>query len=91
MVLWIHGCLHFIAGNHDIYYKNTLEVNCYKELRTRAQRKCLYVHDRWPSANFQGYDIAMIPWITAETYADTMNFIKNTTPGCDGTFGDKGI
>ena len=32
-----------------------------------------------PFANFQGYDIAMIPWITAETYADTMNFIKNTS------------
>ena len=23
---------HFIVGNHDIYYKNTLEVNCYNEL-----------------------------------------------------------
>ena len=71
--------VHFIVGNHDIYYKNTLEVNCYKELRIPGEENAWYVHDRPGLANFQGYDIAMIPWITAETYADTMNFIKNTS------------
>ena len=44
-----------------------------------GEEKAWYVHDRPGLANFQGYDIAMIPWITAETYADTMNFINNTS------------
>ena len=57
----------FIVCNHDIYYKITLEVNCYKELRIPGEENAWYVHDRPGLANFQGYDIAMIPWITAET------------------------
>ena len=70
--------VHFIVGNHDIYYKNTLEVNCYKELRIPGNDKSWYVHDRPEYASFNDYDIAMIPWITSETYADTMKFIKDS-------------
>jgi DNA repair exonuclease SbcCD nuclease subunit len=70
--------VHFIVGNHDIYYKNTLEVNCYKELGIPDESKSWYVHDKPELASFEGYDIAMIPWITSETYADTMRFVKES-------------
>jgi len=70
--------VHFIVGNHDIYYKNTLEVNCYKELGIPDEGKSWYVHDKPELASFEGYDMAMIPWITSETYADTMKFVKES-------------
>ena len=69
--------VHFIVGNHDIYYKNTLEVNCYKELSIPTGNGWR-VHDKPELASFAGYDIAMIPWITSETYADSMKFIKES-------------
>ena len=54
---------HFIVGNHDIYYKNTLDVNCYNEL-TLPERSGVYSEPT--IVTIGNYDMAFIPWLTEE-------------------------
>jgi len=67
-----------IPGNHDEYYKDTYKINALDEL----------VGDRYPyiglvmkpeTFEFDGSDILLIPWITPDNYAETMEAIKSTT------------
>ena len=69
--------VHFIVGNHDIYYKNTLKVNCYNELRIPGPDKGWGIHDTPSLVQLGDYEVAMIPWVTNDTYADTMKFLKD--------------
>jgi len=68
----------FIVGNHDIYYKNTLQVNCYQELRLPGEDNCWYIVDKPEVRDFNGHEIAMFPWITAENHSDTMQLLKQS-------------
>ena len=68
---------YFIVGNHDIYYKNTLAVNCYNELPMPGSEACWYVYDKPQVISIEKQDIAIIPWITAENYAETTKVLKS--------------
>jgi len=68
----------FIVGNHDIYYKNTLQVNCYQELRLPGESNAWYIIDKPEVREINGLPIAMIPWITADNHADTMQLLKQS-------------
>jgi len=73
---------HFIVGNHDIYYKNTLEVNCYNEL-TLPERSGVYSEPTIVSID--GYDMAFIPWLTEENQSQFYSLINE--PGVQVAFG----
>lgn len=65
-----------ILGNHDTYYKNTNELNSLKELLGHYMNEVNIVHN--PSVlNYDGTDIALVPWICAENEEESINFIKN--------------
>ena len=73
---------HFIVGNHDIYYKNTLEVNCYNEL---GMPKKSTIYSEPTIVTIDGYDLMFIPWLTSDSESD---FIKlATNPGVQVAFG----
>ena len=73
---------HFIVGNHDIYCKNTLDVNCYNEL-TLPERSGVYSEPTIVSID--GYDMAFIPWLTEENQSQFYSLINE--PGVQIAFG----
>ena len=73
---------HFIVGNHDIYYKNTLEVNCYNEL-TLPERSGVYSEPT--IVTIGDYDMAFIPWLTEENQSQFYSLINE--PGVQVAFG----
>ena len=81
--------VHMLAGNHDTYYKNTNEVNSVRLLL----REYTNIHiidspeEIWIDDEFDGERICMMPWICADNYNESMEFIKNTkTTICCGHF-----
>ena len=73
---------HFIVGNHDIYYKNTLDVNCYNEL-SLPERSGVYSEPT--IVTIGGYDMAFIPWLTEENQSQFYSLINE--PGVQIAFG----
>jgi len=65
--------LHCILGNHDVYFRNTNEVNSTKELFGDS----LELYEEPTLVNFDGLDIAFLPWVNKENYKQSVEFIKN--------------
>ena len=65
--------LHMLVGNHDIYYKNTSEVNSLTEL-LGGKHKNVHIYDEATEVTFDGLPILLMPWITQsnEIYAEGM-------------------
>ena len=69
-----------IAGNHDTYYKNTNDLNSLKELLGHYMNEVHIIHE--PTVmKYDSLKMGMIPWICADNYDKTMEFIKNAK--CD--------
>lgn len=73
-----------IPGNHDVYYKNTNEINSLKLLLKEYQN----IHDiqTCKAVKFDNQEFAFVPWLCSENYTDTMNFIKQNSGICIGHF-----
>lgn len=65
---------HFILGNHDVYYKNTLTINSPTELYD----KYITIYSKPTEVNFDGLNIAFVPWICKENEEEVLNFVENT-------------
>ena len=74
--------LHILVGNHDIYFRNTNDVNSLQEL-LGANYKNIHIYPEAQEIDFDGFPILMMPWINPqneiysfgmmdETKADTM-------------------
>lgn len=73
--LWDSGAeMHCILGNHDIFFKNKSEVNSLRELFHDK----FTVHEKPTVMNFDGLDIALLPWINKENEEESLRFIKET-------------
>jgi hypothetical protein len=69
-----------IAGNHDTYYKNTNDLNSLKELLGHYMNEVHIIHE--PTVmEYGSLKMGMIPWICADNYDKSMEFIKNAK--CD--------
>jgi DNA repair exonuclease SbcCD nuclease subunit len=82
-----HGiALHTLLGNHDIFFKNTLEVNSTSLLLEAYNNITIY--DKPVTVNFDGllsFDI--IPWICDDNLQECMDFINNSkSEFCFGHF-----
>ena len=65
-----------IVGNHDVTYKNTNEINAMNELFDHYDNiKVLTEPDTF---NYDGCDVAMVPWINSGNYEQTLEFLKET-------------
>ena len=65
--------LHCILGNHDIYYRNTNTVNSIRELFGHD----LKLYEKPTVINFDGLDIALLPWVNKENIDESLKFIRN--------------
>lgn len=65
-----------IPGNHDTYYKNTNELNSLKELLGHYMNE-VTIHMDPTVMDYDGFKLALLPWICSENYDRSMEFIKN--------------
>ena len=65
--------MHVLLGNHDVTYKNTLEVNS-PELFLKQYGDSIRVYNKPTRDVVPGVDL--VPWICDENYEEVMTFIK---------------
>jgi|TARA_B110000908_G_C10267733_1_gene466230 hypothetical protein len=66
-----------IPGNHDVYYKNTNELNALKELQGHYMNEVNLVME--PTVmDYDGLKVALVPWINAENEEASLKFLKST-------------
>lgn len=65
---------HVLLGNHDVFFKNTLEINS-PELLLQEYQKNIIIYNE--PASWQGIDI--IPWICKDNEQQIMQFISSST------------
>jgi DNA repair exonuclease SbcCD nuclease subunit len=70
-----------IPGNHDVYYKNTNDLCSLNELLGHYMNE-VNIIAKPIVENYDGLDIALIPWINPENIDETVDFIK----GCDARY-----
>ena len=74
--------LHILVGNHDIYFRNTNDINSLNELLGQRHDN-IFIYSEAQEVDFDGFPILMMPWINQqneiysfgmmdETKADTM-------------------
>jgi len=68
--------LHTLLGNHDVAYKNTLEVNSSTLLLNEYDN--VTVWDKVACLDFDGIPIDIVPWICDDNEKEVMNFIKES-------------
>ncbi len=69
--------LDVIVGNHDVFYKNTNDINSPGLLL--QQYSNISAYDRPVELTYAGVDILMLPWICSDNYEDSMSMIKDTS------------
>ena len=71
-----HITMDIIPGNHDVYYKNTNDLNSLKECLGHYMNEVNIIME--PEVKRYGsLNIALLPWICAENYEHSMEFIKD--------------
>ena len=75
--------MHCIIGNHDVYYRNTNRVNSLQELFSND----MTIYDEPQVVNFDGLDIALLPWVNKENSMDItlcvgLSIMVEWTRGC---------
>ena len=68
--------VHTVVGNHDIYYKDTNDVNSVDLLLREYDN--IIVYSEPTDINIGGLDILFLPWITEENKKETLDAIDNT-------------
>jgi DNA repair exonuclease SbcCD nuclease subunit len=69
--------LHTLLGNHDIFFKNTLEVNS-PELLLKEYENIKVYHD-FTTVYEEGVEIDVVPWICDDNQKDIFEKMKNST------------
>jgi hypothetical protein len=64
-----------ILGNHDTYYKNTNDVNSPELLLFNESN--INVIQEPQIKEYDGFKLALVPWINPENYADSVEFLLN--------------
>ena len=64
-----------IPGNHDVVYKNTNDLCSLKELMGHYYNE-VTIHMEPVVKNYDGLNVALLPWINVENYHRSMEFIQ---------------
>jgi DNA repair exonuclease SbcCD nuclease subunit len=76
---------HTLLGNHDVYFKNTLEVNSTQLVLGEYDN--VFIYDNPTTINFDGLDVDVIPWICDSNEKEAVEFISNSkSEFCAGHF-----
>lgn len=66
-----------IPGNHDVYFKNTNELNALKELQGHYMNEVNLIMEP-TEMHYDGLPVALVPWINSENEKETLEFLANT-------------
>lgn len=66
---------HIVVGNHDMYYKDTHEVNALEEV-VRGRYSNITIHSVPTVVSIDSIDIQLMPWITDSNRDEAMKAIK---------------
>ena len=69
--------LHMLVGNHDIFFKNTNDVNSLNEL-LGGRFNNIHLYPEAQEVEFDGLPILFMPWINATNYIYSMGMIDET-------------
>ena len=67
---------HIIVGNHDVYYKNTNQINAINELYGEAP--FIWSYEDVITTKFDDLKICFVPWICSENYEESMDAIEES-------------
>ena len=73
-----------IPGNHDVYYKNTNDINSLNLLL--KQYSNIYDVQNCETIDFGGQSFAFVPWLCSDNYDSSMQYLKNHSGVCIGHF-----
>ena len=68
--------LHTLIGNHDVAYKNTLEVNSPSLLLNEYNN--IEIYEEFDTVEFDGVSIDVVPWICDDNVDDIFNRMKDS-------------
>ena len=66
--------VHTIVGNHDVYYKNTNEVNAVDSLLESYDNVAR--HSSPTEIDIDGFKTLLLPWICQDNYDESIKAIK---------------
>jgi hypothetical protein len=66
-----------LVGNHDIYFKNTNDINSLQELIGQEQRR-FKIYPEAETVEFDGLPILMLPWINPQNEIYSFGMIDET-------------
>ena len=69
--------LHILVGNHDIYFRNTNDVNSLNEL-LGERYKNIHLYAEAKEVNFGGFPILMMPWINTQNEIYSFGMMDET-------------
>ena len=64
-----------IPGNHDVYYKNTNNLNALKELLGHYMSEVRII-EKPMVVDYDGLDFALVPWINHENEEESLRFLS---------------
>lgn len=68
---------HIICGNHDVFYKDTNDVNALSEC-VDGRYKNIKTHLSAQTINVSGLDICLVPWINDTNHKESFDEISTT-------------
>jgi len=66
---------HIICGNHDVYYRNTNDINSLEAVVDKTEHS---VYKSTTEIEIHGTKILLVPWINNSNYDETLEAIKKT-------------
>jgi hypothetical protein len=66
-----------IPGNHDVYYKNTNNLNSLEQILAKYDDR-IRIQMEPTVKNIGGLDIGLLPWICEDNQESSMEFVKNS-------------
>ena len=69
--------LHMIVGNHDIYFKNTNDVNSLTELLSDKFDN-VHIYAEAQEVDFDGFPILLMPWINPQNEIYALGMMDDT-------------
>ena len=68
--------MHIILGNHDVFFKNSNEINSIKELFSTGYPN-ITIYEEPTDVRFGDRCIGMVPWITTNNFEECVQYIQN--------------